>query len=112
MRRAHRCLPFDHLGRHHGSGAGTTSHTVTGLTAGTEYTFEVRAVNGEGNGAEASVTATLLAPTWEFTLTDSSGDPVTELTEGGDPATATVKWGTVITNSVTGQSSSKSPTRR
>ena len=78
------------------SGASTTSHTVTGLTAGMEYTFEVRAVNGEGNGAEASVTATLLAPTWEFTLTDSSNNNVTELTEGGDPATATVS----ITNSV------------
>ena len=78
-----------------GSGAGTTSHTVTGLAAGTEYTFEVRAVNGIGNAA-ASVTATLLAPVWEFTLTDSGGDPVTELTEGGDPATATVS----ITNSV------------
>ena len=78
------------------SNATTTSYTVTGLTAGTEYTFEVRAVNGIGNGAEASVTKTVLAPVWEFTLTDSNGDPVTELTEGGDPATATVK----ITNSV------------
>ena len=79
------------------SGPTTTSHTVTGLIAGTEYTFEVRAVNGEGNGAEASVTKTVLAPVWEFTLTDSSGDPVTELTEGGDSATATVS----ITNGVT-----------
>ena len=80
-----------------GSGASTTSHTVTGLTAGTEYTFEVRAVNGIGNGAEASVTKTVLAPVWEFTLTDSNGNNVTELTEGGDPATATVS----ITNNVT-----------
>ena len=80
-----------------GSGAGTTSHTVTGLTAGTEYTFEVRAVNGEGDGAAASVTKTVLAPVWEFTLTDSGGDPVMELTEGGASATATVS----ITNSVT-----------
>ena len=80
-----------------GSGASTTSHTVTGLTAGTEYTFEVHAVNGIDNGAEASVTETVLAPVWEFTLTDSSGDPVTELTERGDSATVTVS----ITNGVT-----------
>ena len=81
------------------SNATTTSYTVTGLTAGTEYTFEVRAVNGIGNGAEASVTKTVLAPVWEFTLTDSSNNAVTELTEGGDPATATVS----ITNGVTVQ---------
>ena len=80
-----------------GSGASTTSHTVTGLTTGTEYTFELSAVNRIGNGVEASVTETVLAPVWEFTLTDSSGDPVTELTEGGDSATATVS----ITNGVT-----------
>ena len=80
-----------------GSGASTTSHTVTGLTTGTEYTFEVSAVNRIGNGVEASVTETVLAPVWEFTLTDSNGDAVTELTEGGDSATATVS----ITNGVT-----------
>ncbi len=42
----------------------TTSYTFTGLTSGTEYTFKVRAVNGTGNGAEASTTATpTAAPT-------------------------------------------------
>ena len=40
------------------SGPTTTTHTVDGLTEGTQYTFEVRAVNGEGDGDEASVTAT------------------------------------------------------
>ena len=34
-----------------GSDATTTSHTVTGLTNGQSYTFEIRAVNPEGNGA-------------------------------------------------------------
>ncbi|MGI6425198.1 MAG: fibronectin type III domain-containing protein [Tepidanaerobacteraceae bacterium] len=35
----------------------STSHTFTGLTNGTTYTFKVRAVNSVGNGAEASVSA-------------------------------------------------------
>ena len=41
------------------SGAGTTSHTVTGLTNGTQYAFEIRAVNAGGNSdASSTVTAT------------------------------------------------------
>ena len=39
-----------------------TAHTVTGLTNGAEYTFEVRAVAGEVKGAAASVKATPMAP--------------------------------------------------
>jgi len=34
------------------------SHTYTGLTNGTQYTFKVRAVNANGAGAESSKTAT------------------------------------------------------
>ena len=42
-----------------GSGAGTTSHTVTGLPHGTTYTFKIRAVGTGGDGAESGeVTAT------------------------------------------------------
>ena len=50
-----------------GSGATTTSYTVQSLTNGTDYTFEVRAVNTNGQGPGASATATptsgLTAPT-------------------------------------------------
>ena len=41
-----------------GSGAGTTGHTVTGLTNGTLYAFQVRAVNAGGNGVAYSAQAT------------------------------------------------------
>ena len=41
---------------------GTTA-TVTGLENGTEYTFEVRAVNADGEGPAASTKATPVAPT-------------------------------------------------
>ena len=37
-----------------GSGVGTTSHTVTGLTLGGGYTFKVRAVNIGGDGAAST----------------------------------------------------------
>ena len=39
-----------------------TTQTVTGLTNGTEYTFEVRAMNAAGTGPAASATATPMAP--------------------------------------------------
>ena len=80
-----------------GSNATTTTYTVTELTAGREYTFEVRAVNGEGNGAEATVTRMTATPAWELTISDSNDAAVTELVEGGASATVTVR----ITNAVT-----------
>ena len=54
--------------------ASQLSHTYTGLTNGTQYTFKVRAINAKGNGAEASATAKPEAPetsisligTWEY----------------------------------------------
>ena len=44
-----------------GSGADTLTHTVTGLTNGTAYTFAVRAVNSTGNGLVATVNARPIA---------------------------------------------------
>ena len=70
--------------------ANETSHTLEGLDPGEEYTFQVRAVNDVGGGGEASDTLTLLAPEWSFTLRDSGGNDITELTEGGASATAAV----------------------
>ena len=45
-----------------GSNANTTGHTVTGLTNGIEYTFEVRALNNSVPGNSATATATPLWP--------------------------------------------------
>ncbi len=46
------------------SGAGTTTHTVTGLENGNEYSFRLLAVNSVGDGAETAwVTATPRTPT-------------------------------------------------
>ena len=44
-----------------GSGAATTSHTVTGLTGGVRYTLAVRAVNVSGESGASTMTA---APLW------------------------------------------------
>ena len=51
-----------------GSNASTTSYTVGGLSNGTNYTFEVRAINAEGNG-DSSLTATA-TPTSPYSLSD------------------------------------------
>ena len=59
-----------------GSGAGTVTYTVTGLMNGTEYAFEVRAVNcaGEG-GSSGTVNATpVTVPGAPILLTAASGD--------------------------------------
>ena len=79
------------------TGQNSNGYVVEGLAGGTQYTFEVRAVNGIGGGGEKAAMNTTPAPNWSFTLRDSASNDVTELTEGGDSATATVS----ITNNVT-----------
>ena len=57
-----------------GSGASTISHTVTGLTNGTEYNFAVRAENVKGTGAPATATETpLFAQLTGLTATAGGG---------------------------------------
>ena len=59
------------------SRASTTTHTVTGLENGSEYSFKVRAVNGGGDGAATDwVTATPLhrcCPSGQSTQANSRG---------------------------------------
>ena len=56
-----------------GSDDTTTSATVAGLTNGTQYLFQVRAVNDTGDGAAATVSATL-QPAKPTGLTAAAGD--------------------------------------
>ena len=70
-----------------GSDAGTTSHTVRGLSNGTAYTFQIRAVN-DHNGddtddpgpASDAVTVTAGAPTAPASLMAAAGDTQVTLT--------------------------------
>ena len=72
-----------------GSMATTTSHTVTGLTNGTSYTFAVRAVNDSlGNGAASTVTA-VMVPTAPTGLSAAPGDGKVALS-WADPGNATI----------------------
>lgn len=65
------------------TGATTTAYTVTGLDKGTQYTFEVRAVNSEGGGTAADVTQT--------TATTVPGAP-TSLLASVTRTTAELSW--------------------
>ncbi len=70
------------------SGSSTTSHTFTGLTNGTEYTFKIRAVNPTGNSEEsAEVSATpgfVPAKPEDLTATTSSGQVILSWSNPGN----------------------------
>ena len=79
-------------------GVNESSYTVTGLTDGTAYTFQVRAVNGQGDGVE-SEEASVTPPdgshcdgseTWCATLTAADisppGDAIFGYNDGGTTA--------------------------
>ncbi len=75
-----------------GSDADTTSHTITGLTNGTEYFFKVRAVNPSGNGAASNeISATPIPPPAAPTVTTAAGD-----------AQVTLNWTDPDNDSITG----------
>ena len=80
-----------------GSGASTTSHTVTGLTNGTQYVFQVRAVNAVGAGAEsAAVTATpapdpaLTVSVARLSIDEGSSDTFTVILDAAPTGNVTV----------------------
>ena len=80
-------------------GASARRQTVSSLTNGTEYTFEVRAVNGVGSGSAASVSATPIQPNRTPTLTgpeDPSGNENSTSSLGtytaSDPDDDTLTW--------------------
>ena len=82
-----------------GSGADTTSHTITGLSNGTQLFFRVGAVNGQGNGAasaEASATpaavATVpLAPVG-FSANERDSSVILDWVPGGDGGSTILRW--------------------
>jgi len=74
--------------------ATNTSHTFTGLTNGTAYTFKVRAVNSVGSGAEASATATPTAASTAYAVTvNGSYAAITGAGSYAQGATVTISAG-------------------
>ena len=77
-----------------GSGAGTLSHTVTGLTNATQYSFKIRAVNTIGTGAasgEASATPQSV-PSQPTNLAASAVGTTVSLSWDTTTDTAIQKW--------------------
>ncbi len=88
-----------------GSGASTTSHTVSGLTAGTLYSFTLRAVHSvggeKGNGrASLPVEGTPLATAGKGVTVSKARLTVTEAV-GGASGSYTIRLDTAPTNTVT-----------
>ena len=71
-----------------GSGAGTTSHTLTGLTNDTAYTIELRAVRGESSAGPAA----------SSTATPSEAEPAQEPTPKPTPEQAPSVSGVEVTS--------------
>ncbi len=76
------------------SGADTTSHSVTGLTNGTAYTFGVRAVNSFGAGAAGSASATpaTVPSAPEVSAERGDGSTTVSWVAGDDGGSAVTGW--------------------
>ena len=77
------------------SGAGTTSHSVTGLDNGTAYSFEVRAVNAFGAGAAGSagpVTPATTPSAPEVSAERGDGSSTVSWTAGDHGGSAITGW--------------------
>ena len=76
------------------SNADTTSHTVAGLSNGTEYTLHVRAVNSQGGGAAGSASATPATTPSAPEVSAERGDGSVTLswTAGDDGGSAVTAW--------------------
>ena len=81
-----------------GSGSSTTSHTVTGLTGGTEYRFHLRAVNANGSG-----TAAPNADPWYVAATPSVPPPAapTGLTATAGRESVKLSWNNPSDSTIT-----------
>ena len=83
-------LPFVGSDSWTGLGATAVTHLVSGLTSGTEYTFELRAGSASGDGEAATVTATpTLVPSKPGGFVATAGDGRVSLS-WSDPANASI----------------------
>ena len=83
-------LPFVGSDSWTGLGATAVTHVVSGLTSGTEYTFELRAGSASGDGEAATVTATpTLVPSKPGGFVATAGDGRVSLS-WSDPSNASI----------------------
>ena len=82
-------------------GASARSQTVTSLTNNTNYTFELRAVNGDGDGPAARTTATPVAPFTSVWRTRANNETITLPLRSGYNYNFTVDWGDGSTSTIT-----------
>ena len=77
------------------SGPTTTTHTVTGLTSGTTYFFQVRAHNARGNGTPSTIVSGAtpeIPPAPTLTAVPGNGQVKLTWTSGGDGGAAIDRW--------------------